>query len=189
MKVRVRCRPPAFIGASGAFAGAWLSGRHARQLEHERWSRTRRDAAEDARAAAVTDLTRHLASALQTVTWFTSAAGIRSQLFTEQTIIDYDAEIRAHLTATIQGLVAVAHRDEAAFRTLEQVAKEVWDLDWHVAQDAAVFWSDPEDARTKIGARLSEAAALEQALPHRIVEVLQRRETGSVFSRVVADPA
>jgi hypothetical protein len=53
----------------------------------------------------------------------------------------------------------------------------------------SVFWSDPEDARTKIGARLSEAAALEQALPHRIVEVLQRRETGSVSSRVVADPA
>jgi hypothetical protein len=164
----------ALIGASGAFAGTWLSGRHERQLEQERWWRTRRDSADDARAAAVTDLTKHLASALQTVTWFTSAAGIRPQLFTAQTIIDYDTELRAHLTATIQGLVAVAHRDDAAFRTLEQLAREVWDLDWQVARDAATFWTDPDGARTKIGERLAEAAALEQALPHRIVEVLDR---------------
>ena len=164
----------ALIGASGAFAGAWLSGRHERQLEQERWWRTRHDSAEDARATAVTELTKHLASALQTITWFTSAAAMRPQLFTEQTIIDYDTEIRAHLTATIQGLVAVAHRDEAAFGTLEQLAKEVWSLDWQVARDAANFWTDPEDARTTIGGRLAGAAALEQALPHRIVEVLHR---------------
>ena len=78
------------IGATGAFAGAWLSGRHERRLEHERWLNARQEAAEDARAAAVVDLTTHLAAALQTIVWFTAAAGMREQRFTEQTILDYD---------------------------------------------------------------------------------------------------
>ena len=137
----------ALIGASGAFAGAWLSGRHERQLEHERWANTRQDAADDARAAAVTELTKHLAAASQTITWFTTGAAMRSQLFSEQTITNYDTDMRTHLTATIQGLVAVAHRDEAAFRTLEQLVREVWSLDWQVASETAVYWSDPEAAR------------------------------------------
>jgi hypothetical protein len=168
----------ALIGASGAFAGAWLSGRHERQLEHERWARTRQDSADDARAAAVTELTKHLASALQTITWFTTGAGMRSQLFSEQTITNYDTDMRTHLTATIQGLVAVAHRDEAAFRTLEQLVREVWRLDWQVASEAAVFWSDPEAARTNILGVSRTAIDLEQSLPQRIVDVLRSRPTG-----------
>ena len=67
----------ALIGAGGAFAGVWLSGRHERKLEHERWLRVRREEADDARAAAVVELTTHLASALQTIVWFTAAAGMR----------------------------------------------------------------------------------------------------------------
>jgi hypothetical protein len=164
----------ALIGASGAFVGAWLSGRHERELEQERWRHTRQDSAEDARAAAVTELTKHLASAVQTITWFTSGAGMRSQLFTAETITAYDTDMRAHLTATIQGLIAVAHRDEAAFHTLEELVKEVWALDWQVASDAADFWSDPEAARTKISGATGRATTLEQSLPHRIVDVLHR---------------
>jgi hypothetical protein len=76
-------------------------------------------------AAAVGELTKHLASALQNITWFTAAAGMRAHPFTEQTIIDYDTDMRAILAETIQSLVAVAHQDKEAFRTLEQLTKEV----------------------------------------------------------------
>jgi hypothetical protein len=162
----------ALIGASGAFVGAWLSGRHERQLEQERWRRSRDDAAGDARAAAVEELTKHLASAMQNITWFTAAAQMRAQIFTEQTIVDYDTDMRAELAATIQSLVAVAHHDKDAFEALEQLARDVWQLDWRVASDAASYWSDPEEARQAISSAVSQATALEMALPHRIVEVL-----------------
>ena len=163
----------ALIGASGAFAGAWLSRRHERQLEHERWQRTREDEAEDARAEAVVDLTRHVAAALQTITWFAAAARMRAHLFGEQSIIDYDAEMRLHLGATVESLVALAHRDKAAFLTLEQLANEAWELDGRVASYAATYWTDAEGARTSIGSVQGEAYDLERSLPHRIVHVLR----------------
>lgn len=164
----------ALIVAGGAYLGVQRSGRYAHDLEQERWSRAREDSAEDARAGAITELTEHLASALQTITWFTAGAKIRAQVFSEQSIIDYDSEMRAHLTGTIQGLVAVAHRDEAAFRALERLASEVWALDFRVASDAASYWSDREDGRTKISGSYSDAVALERSFPQRIVDVLRR---------------
>ena len=165
----------ALIGATGAFAGAWLSGRHERTLEHERWLRARQEEAEDARAAAVVELTTHLAAALQTIVWFTAAAGMREQRFTEQTILDYDADMRRHLTATIQGLVGVAHRDTAAFRALERLAREVWELDARVASQAAGHWTNPNEARARISEMMVESYELERSLPHRIVGVLEGR--------------
>jgi hypothetical protein len=162
----------ALIGASGAFVGAWLSGRHERQLEQERWRRSREDAADDARAAAVEELTKHLAAAMQNITWFTAAAQMRAQLFSEQTIIDYDTDMRTELAATIQSLVKVAYHDKAAFDALEQLARDVWQLDWRVASDAASYWTDPDETRRAISSAVSQATALEMALPHRIVEVL-----------------
>jgi hypothetical protein len=166
----------ALIGATGAFAGAWLSSRHERKLEHERWLRTRQEEAGDARAAAVVDLTTHLAAALQTIVWFTAAAGMREQRFTEQTILDYDDAMRRHLTATIQGLVGVAHRDAAAFNALENLAQEVWELDGRVAGNAAGYWTNPNDARARISGLMVESYELERSLPHRIVGVLHGRE-------------
>jgi hypothetical protein len=162
----------ALIGASGAFAGAWLSGRHERRLEQERWRRSREDAAEDARAAAVEELTKHLAAAMQNITWFTSTAHMREQIFTEQTIVNYDTDMRAELAATIQSLVAVAYHDRGAFEALEQVARDVWQLDWQVASDAASFWKSPDEARSAISSAVTQASALEMALPRRIVEIL-----------------
>jgi hypothetical protein len=164
----------ALIGASGAFAGAWLSHRQERELEHERWERTRLDEAEDARAAAVVELTRHVAAALQTITWFAAAARMRAHVFNEQSIIDYDTAMRVHLGATVESLVAVAHQDKAAFLTLEQLANEAWELDGRVANYAAAYWTDAEGARTTIGGVQSEAYDLERRLPHRIVDVLSR---------------
>jgi hypothetical protein len=156
--------------------GAWLSGRHERQLEHERWLRARREEAEDARGEAVVELTTHLAAALQTIVWFAAAAGMREQRFTEQTILDYDAAMRRHLTSTIQGLVGVAHRDPAAFRALEKLAQEVWELDARMASRAGGYWTNPNDARVKISDMLVESYELERSLPHRIVGVLEGTE-------------
>jgi hypothetical protein len=164
----------ALIGASGAFAGAWLSHRQERQLEHERWQRARQDEAEDARAAAVVELTGHVAAALQTITWFAAAAQMREQVFNEQSIIDYDKEMRVHLGATVESLVALAHQDKGAFLTLEKLANEAWELDGRVASYAADYWTDPEGARTSIGAIQSQAYQLERSVPHRIVDVLSR---------------
>jgi hypothetical protein len=166
----------ALIGATGAFAGAWLSTRQERKLEHERWLRARQEDAEDARAAAVVDVTTHLAAALQTIVWFTAAAGMREQRFTEQTILDYDDDMRRHLTATIQRLVGVAHRDAAAFTALEKLAQEVWELDGRVAGNAAGYWTNPNDARARISGLMVESYELERSLPHRIVGILQGRE-------------
>jgi hypothetical protein len=164
----------ALIGASGAFVGAWLSGRHERQLEQERWRRSRDDAAQDARASAVEELTKHVASAMQNITWFTAAAQMRAPLFTEQTIIDYDTDMRAELAATIQSLVSVAYHDKEAFDALEQLVQDVWRLDWQVASDAASYWSNPEATREAISGAVGQATTLEMALPQRIVEVLHR---------------
>jgi hypothetical protein len=160
------------IGASGAFAGAWLSGRHERQLEQERWRRSREDAAQDARAAAVEELTKHVAAAMQNITWFTSSAQMRAQNFSEQTIVDYDTDMRGELAATIQSLVAVAYHDREAFDALEQVVRDVWKLDWQVASTAGGYWADPDGTRTAISSAVGEASALEMALPNRIVEIL-----------------
>ena len=169
----------ALIGATGAFTGAWLSSRHERKLEHERWLRARQEEAEDARAAAVVELTTHFAAALQTIVWFAAAAGMREQRFTEQTILDYDADMRRHLTSTIQGLVGVAHRDVAAFGALDKLAQEVWELDARVASRAAGYWTNPNDARVRISDMLVESYELERSLPHRIVGVLQRRDVAA----------
>ncbi|MGH3035950.1 MAG: hypothetical protein ACRDMU_02120 [Gaiellaceae bacterium] len=122
------------------------------------------------------DLTTHLAAALQTIVWFTAAAGMREQRFTEQTILDYDDDMRRHLTATIQGLVGVAHRDAAAFTALEKLAQEVWELDGRVVGNAAGYWTNPNDARARISSMMVESYELERSLPHRIVGVLQGRE-------------
>lgn len=108
--------------------------------------------------------------------WFTAAAGMREQRFTEQTILDYDEEMRRHLTSTIQGLVGVAHRDEAAFRELERLAQEVWELDGRVARQAGSYWTNPNDARVRISGMMVESYELERGLPRRIVGVLQRGE-------------
>jgi hypothetical protein len=148
----------ALVGASGALVGTWLSGRHAGRLEHEKWLRSRMDAAANARAEAIQGLTQHLADAAQTITWFTYAATNRP--FTEQTISDYDVEMRGHLGAVMQGLVAVAHHDVTAFRVLDQLASEVWALDGRVAGLSARFWTDPKRAREAIGAELKHAYAL-----------------------------
>jgi hypothetical protein len=117
-----------------------------------------------------------LAAALQTIVWFAAAASMREQRFTEQTIIDYDEDMRRHLTSTIQSLVGVAHRDPAAFRALEQLAQEVWALDARVAAQAAGYWTNPNNARAGIGGLLMESAELERSLPHRIVGVLEGRD-------------
>ena len=101
---------------------------------------------------------------------------MREQRFTEQTILDYDDEMRRHLTSTIQGLVGVAHRDATAFDALEKLAQEVWALDGRVARQAAGYWTNPNDARARISDMLVESYELERSLPHRIVGVLQGRE-------------
>lgn len=182
----------ALIGASGAFTGAWLSGRHERELEQERWFRSRQDAAEDARAAAVCELTKDLAAAVQGITWFTASAEMREHLFTEQTIIDYDTEMRARLAATIEGLVAVAHQDAEAYGKLAELTANVWELDWRVAQSASTYWSNPEKARNDIRSVTSEATALQNSLPRRIVGVLQRADPephAATAERKPQDPA
>ena len=166
--------------------GAWLSGRHERKLEHERWLRARQEEAEDARAAAVVELTTHLAAALQTIVWFTAAAGMREQRFTEQTILDYDDDMRRHLTSTIQSLVGVAHRDAEAFRALERLAQEVWELDGRVASEAAGDWTNPNEARVRISGMMVESYELERQLPHRIVVILHPSGDGGTEA---AEPA
>ena len=101
---------------------------------------------------------------------------MREQRFTEQTILDYDDDMRRHLTATIQALVGVAHRDAAAFAALEKLAQEVWELDGRVAGNAAGFWTNPNEARARISSLMIESYELERSLPHRIVGVLHGRE-------------
>jgi hypothetical protein len=132
----------------------------------------RQEEAEDARAAAVVELTTHLAAALQTIVWFTAAAGMREQRFTEQTILDYDDDMRRHLTSTIQSLIGVAHRDAEAFRALERLTQDVWELDGRLASQAAGYWTTPNEARARISGMMIESYELERQLPHRIVGIL-----------------
>jgi len=101
---------------------------------------------------------------------------MREQRFTEQTIVDYDNDMRRHLTSTIQSLVGVAHRDAAAFRTLEKLAQEVWELDGRVASQAAGYWTNPNEARARISSMLVESYERERGLPSRIVDVLKAHD-------------
>jgi hypothetical protein len=143
-------------------------GRQQRQLEREKW----KQAQEDALAAAVVELTRHLAAASQEITWFTAEADLRKKRFGEESITNYDAAMKTHLTAVIEGLVAVAHRDPEAFRTLFGIAERVWELDIRVAKEASDYWSEPEAAKSRIANLKSDAVALEYDLPPQIVDVL-----------------
>jgi len=164
----------ALIGATGALTGAWLAGRHQAQLERDKWQRAREDTAKDARAAAITELTRDMAAALQSIVWFMYAAGKRASNFNAQTIFDYDAEMRSHFTATMQGLVNLAHHDDVAFRALDQLATEIWDLDSKVSAEAANFSRNEDEVRTNLYDLLEPAYELMRSLPVRIVGVLQR---------------
>jgi hypothetical protein len=114
---------------------------------------------------------------------------MREQRFTEQTILDYDGDMRRHLTSTIQGLVGVAHRDAAAFGALEKLTQEVWELDGRVASQAAGYWTNPNDARVRISNMLVESYELERSLPHRIVGVLQGRDGAGKAETAAQDDA
>ncbi len=141
-------------------------------MEREKWERSRQDAAADARAAAIGELSRHLAAALQTIVWFLYAAGQRKTVFDAQSITAYDTDMRAHLTATMESLVAVAHQDASAYRLLDDLAEEVWRLDTDVANRAAAFWDDPDAARASLYQLLGPSYSVMRALPRRIVAVL-----------------
>jgi hypothetical protein len=80
--------------------------------------------------------------------------------------------MKTHFTAVIEGLVAVAHRDEAAYRALFGITREVWALDVRVAKAATAYWSEPEAAISKIANLKSVAEELELGLPDQIVGVL-----------------
>ncbi len=132
------------------------------------------------------ELTTHLAAGLQTIVWFAAAAGMREQRFTEQTILDYDDDMRRHLTSTIQSLVGVAHRDAAAFQALDRLAQEVWELDGYMAGHAAGYWTNPNAAREQIGAMLPQSYELERRLPHRIVGILNPSGDGGTEAEPAA---
>lgn len=156
------------MGAVAAVLGTWLGARQQRQLEREKWEQSQ----EDARAAAVTELTRHLAAASQEITWFAAAAALRKERFGEESITNYDAAMKTHLTAVIEGLVAVAHRDPAAYRALLGITREVWALDLRVAGAAADYWSESEAAISSIAGLKPVAEQLVVGLPDQIVDVL-----------------
>jgi hypothetical protein len=80
--------------------------------------------------------------------------------------------MKTHLAAVIEALVAVAHRDEEAYRALFGITRKVWALDGHVARAATDYWSEPEAAITKIANLKSAAEDMELGLPNQIVEVL-----------------
>ena len=166
----------AFVGAVAVVFGTWLGGRQQRQLEREKWEQAQEDARADARAAAVIELTRHLAAASQEITWFTGEAKLRKTRFSKESIANYDAAMKTHLAAVIEALVAVAHRDEVAYRALFGITKDVWALDSQVAGAATDYWSEPEAAITEIANLKSVAVGLELALPDEIVGVLDRKQ-------------
>jgi hypothetical protein len=163
-----------------------LSGRHERQLEQQRWLQTRRKEAEDARASAIGELTRHLAAGTHAMVWFTAAANMRAPLFAEQTIINYDSDMRTHLSAVVESLVAVASQDADAFRELEILAKRVWDLDGRLAELSKDYWDDREAVRARIASHLGETYDLQRGLPFEIVKVLQHRVPSTEVSGYVA---
>jgi hypothetical protein len=84
--------------------------------------------------------------------------------------------MKTHLTAVIEGLVAVAHRDEAAYHALSGIAQEVWELDFRVAREATDYWSEPEAAISRIANLKSDAFELARGLPTQIVDVLRASE-------------
>jgi hypothetical protein len=131
-------------GAVAAVVGIWLGASKQRQLEREKWEQ----AQEDARAAAVIELTRHLAAASQEMTWFTGEAELRKTQFGGESITNYDAAMKTHLAAVIEALV--------------------------VARAATDYWSEPEAAITKIANLKSAATHLELGLPDQIVEASTR---------------
>jgi hypothetical protein len=160
-----------------------LGGRQQRQLEREKWEQAQKDAQKDALAAAVIELTRHLAAASQEITWFTGEAELRTKRFGEESIANYDAAMKAHLTAVIEGLVAVAHRDKAAYRPLFRIAQKVWALDIRVAREATSYWSKPEAAVSGIASLKPEAEELERGLPDEIVDELDAGKSRIVASQ------
>jgi hypothetical protein len=162
----------ALIGAAGVLAGTWLGGRHQVRLEREKWERSRDDAASDARAAAIGALTRHLAAALQAIVWFVWGAESRGPLFDQAIVVEYDAEMRTHFTAIIEGIVEVAHHDPVAFDALDGLAGEVFDFESKVSRHVARYLTDPEKVPPQFGALLNESYELTRGLPHRIVKVL-----------------
>jgi len=105
--------------------------------------------------------------------WFTFDASKRTHVFGPASIERYDAEMLGHLTEIIKGLVTVAHHDQAAFRSLDQLATEVFELDGALAGAAASYWNAPENTLQAIGSQLSLAYTLQRQLPHRVVDVMQ----------------
>jgi hypothetical protein len=97
---------------------------------------------------------------------------LRKTRFGQESITNYDAAMKTHLTAVIEGLVAVAHRDEAAYRALFGITREIWALDVQAARAATDYWSAPEAAITEIAKLKSAAELLELGLPDQIVDVL-----------------
>jgi hypothetical protein len=110
--------------------------------------------------------------------------------FGEESITNYDAAMKTHLTAVIEGLVAVAHRDAAAYRALFGITRKVWALDVRVARAATDYWSEPEAAISKIAGLKSAAEELELGLPDQIVDILDVTRSGLSASEsgVIATP-
>lgn len=164
----------ALVGAAGALTGTWLSGRHEARLEYERWARSRADVAADARATAISELTRSLAASLQLIVWFAYGAESRGPLFDDKEIVEYDLGMRSHLTAIAQELVEVAHRDRESYRALDQVAVEISRLDADLSKRLVPFLENRDSGPPDLKDIGDEAYALLRRLPGQVVEVLYR---------------
>jgi hypothetical protein len=110
--------------------------------------------------------------------WFTAGAELRKNQFREESITSYDAAMKEHLTAVIEGLVAVAHRDPEAYRALYGIVREVWALDVRVAMEASTYGSEPETAISSVADLKPAAERLVMGLPDQIVGVLGERSEG-----------
>jgi hypothetical protein len=127
------------IGGFFGIVGGILTGRRQAQLEREKWLQARKDDVEKETRLAVAELTRKMATAVQTMLWFTSKAVNTPNEVSREDISEYDKAIQGLLPDILASWMTVSALDKGVSKTLRPLVDRIYIVDGRIALASREF--------------------------------------------------
>lgn len=145
------------------------------ELELRKWPRLREDAIIQDLRTDFRELTVKTASALHSMCWLTWAAREGAEHLKQEQINSYNREMHElfpHITGRLASIAAI---DREIFDCLDDVIKDLIDLDWKIGKAALRYIEGQAETARELAECHGAASELEENLPLRIVEVVTNR--------------